>query len=134
MSEKKIGQCQTVLGKWRMNQMKKELKISMYYLVFALISGVFYREFTKWNGFVGTTALSKTHLHLFVLGTFLYLILALFVMATDLKQQKEYSIFQKVYQYALPSMIILFYVRGIVQVLNIQSVSYTHLDVYKRQL
>lgn len=97
--------------------MKKEIKIASYYLIFALVSGVFYREFTKWNGFAGTTALGKTHLHLFVLGTLLYLVLALFVLNTDLGKQKEYHRFQMIYNIALPLMVIMFYVRGITQVL-----------------
>lgn len=97
--------------------MKKEIKIASYYLIFALVSGVFYREFTKWNGFTGTTALGKTHLHLFVLGTLLYLVLALFVLNTDLGKQKEYHRFQMIYNIALPFMVIMFYVRGITQVL-----------------
>lgn len=97
--------------------MKKEIKIASYYLIFALVSGVFYREFTKWNGFTGTTALGKTHLHLFVLGTLLYLVLALFVLNTDLGKQKEYHRFQMIYNIALPLMVIMFYVRGITQVL-----------------
>ena len=100
--------------------MKKEIKISTYYLVFALISGVFYREFTKWNGFIGTTALGKTHLHLFVLGTLLYLVLGLFVVNTDLGKQKEYHRFQIIYNIALPFMVVMFYVRGITQVLAVE--------------
>lgn len=100
--------------------MKKEIKTSTVYLILALVSGVFYREFTKWNGFTGTTALSKTHLHLFVLGTLLYLVLALFVLNTDLGQQKGYKRFQITYNIALPFMVVMFYVRGIIQVLAVE--------------
>ena len=44
----------------------------------ALAAGVFYREFTKFNGFTGKTTLGVIHTHLFVLGVLLFLILALF--------------------------------------------------------
>ena len=37
--------------------MKKYLNISLIYAVFAMAGGVFYREFTKFNGFSGTTVL-----------------------------------------------------------------------------
>lgn len=31
--------------------MKKYINIAFVYGVFAMMSGVFYREFTKWNGY-----------------------------------------------------------------------------------
>ena len=100
--------------------MKRYINYSIVYAILALVGGVFYREFTKWNGFTGTTALGKTHLHLFVLGTLLYLVLALFVVNTDLGKQKEYHRFQIIYNIALPFMVLMFYVRGITQVLAIE--------------
>jgi len=39
--------------------------------------GVFYREFTKWNGFTGVT-LGKVHAHLFLLGMIVFLLVAPF--------------------------------------------------------
>ena len=48
--------------------MKKYIKIAFVYAVLAMASGVFYREFTKFNEFTAKTALSVTHLHLFVLA------------------------------------------------------------------
>jgi hypothetical protein len=54
--------------------MKKYLNISFYYAIAALAGGVFYREFTKWNGFTGVTALGKVHAHLFLLGMFVFLL------------------------------------------------------------
>lgn len=45
--------------------MKKYLNISLIYAIAAMVGGVFYREFTKWNGFTGMTALGKVHTHLF---------------------------------------------------------------------
>ena len=48
--------------------MKKYLNISLVYGIAAMVGGVFYREFTKWNGFTGVTALGKVHAHLFLLG------------------------------------------------------------------
>ena len=49
--------------------MKKLLNTSMAYMIAALAGGVFYREFTKFNGYAGETALGKvpvsyTHLTL----------------------------------------------------------------------
>ena len=58
--------------------MKKLINTSFLYLILALAAGVFYREFTKFNGFTGKTTLGVIHTHLFVLGVLLFLILALF--------------------------------------------------------
>ena len=48
--------------------MKKYLNLSLGYAVAAMAGGVFYREFTKLNGFTGVTTLGKVHPHLFLLG------------------------------------------------------------------
>ena len=45
--------------------MKKILNTSMIYFILAAAAGVFYREFTKFNGYTGETALSYVHTHLF---------------------------------------------------------------------
>lgn len=39
--------------------MKKYLNISLIYAVAAMAGGVFYREFTKFNGYTGVTAPGK---------------------------------------------------------------------------
>lgn len=95
------------------------LKVSFIYTIFAMIFGVFYREFTKYVGFSGTTTLAFTHLHLFVLGMFMFMILFLFSIQTNLTKQKRFKTFFAVYNIALPLMIIMLAVRGIVQVLEI---------------
>ena len=49
--------------------MKKYFNIAFIYAITAIASGVFYREFTKFNGFSGRTTLSITHLHFFVVNS-----------------------------------------------------------------
>lgn len=56
---------------------KRYLNTSIIYAVLAMISGVFYREFTKFSGFSGKTNLSVLHTHYFLLGMMFFLILAL---------------------------------------------------------
>ena len=48
--------------------MKKLLNTAFIYALAAMAGGVFYREFTKFNGFSGRTALGLVHTHLFLLG------------------------------------------------------------------
>lgn len=100
--------------------MKKYINIAFIYGIAAIACGVFYREFTKFNGFTGKTALAFTHLHLFVLGTLLFLILAIFSQLTDITKQKAFTWFLRLYNVGLPFMVTMFFVRGIPQTLQIE--------------
>lgn len=99
--------------------MKKYLNLSLIYAVAAMAGGVFYREFTKWNGFTGVTALGKVHVHLFMLGMVVFLIVALFSAHNELEKQKTFRVFMRLYNIGLPLTAIMLLVRGIPQVLNI---------------
>ena len=98
--------------------MKKLINLSFIYALAAMASGVFYREFTKYLEFTGRTSLAFTHLHLFTLGTMVLLILALFSLHTDLMEQKCFKTFLVLYNIGLPLMVVMFYVRGILQALE----------------
>ena len=63
--------------------MKKLLNTAFIYALAAMAGGVFYREFTKFNGFSGRTALGLVHTHLFLLGTVFFLLAALFSKELD---------------------------------------------------
>lgn len=45
------------------NYIEKYLKVSFLYAILAMVGGVFYREFTKFNGFYRKTTLSVVHTH-----------------------------------------------------------------------
>ncbi len=57
--------------------MKRYLNTALLYAVLAMCGGVFYREFTKFNGFTGKTTLSFVHTHYFLLGMVVFLLLLL---------------------------------------------------------
>ena len=99
--------------------MKKYLNISLIYAIAAMVGGVFYREFTKWNGFTGMTALGKVHTHLFLLGMLMFLIIALFAEHHDLQKQKLFRVFLWVYNIGVPLTAVMQVVRGIAQVRNV---------------
>lgn len=100
--------------------MKKILNTSMIYFAFAIAAGVFYREFTKFNKFTGETVLGYIHTHLFVLGMFLFLIIALFVrQEPDLSETKTFKRFYVLYNISLPVMVCTMFTRGIIQIQNI---------------
>ncbi len=99
--------------------MKKLINLSFIYFILAMVGGVFYREFTKFFNFTGKTTLASIHLHFMALGTILFLILALFSINTDLLNHKKFNTFLKLYNIALPFMVVIMSIRGIIQVLNI---------------
>lgn len=97
--------------------MKKILNTSMIYFILAAAAGVFYREFTKFNGYTGETALSYVHTHLFVLGMFAFLVIALFgCQKPELFKQSTCKKFFILYNISLPFMAVMLLVRGVVQV------------------
>ncbi|MGN1116281.1 MAG: DUF2871 domain-containing protein [Candidatus Ornithomonoglobus sp.] len=99
--------------------MKKAINTSVSYAVGAIAAGVFFREFTKFNGFSGATSLGVVHTHLFALGTILFLVLAL--LCNSLKTlvlNKMYRRFCVLYNIALPFMAVMMLVRGVFQVLG----------------
>ena len=100
--------------------MKKLLNTSLIYAIAAMIGGVFYREFTKWNGFTGVTMLGKVHAHLFMLGMIVFLIAALFAGQLDLAGQKTFRIFYRVYNIGVPLTALMLAIRGITEVRGLQ--------------
>lgn len=99
--------------------MKKLINTSFIYAIFAMIGGVFYREFTKFNGFVGKTTLSVVHTHLFILGMIFFLVVLLLAKQyKNLIDNKRFKTFYYVYNSGLILSTIMFTVRGILQVLG----------------
>lgn len=94
-------------------------KTSLVYAIAALASGVFFREFTKLNVFSGVTTLAFTHVHLLVLGTLLFLVLAIAGVCTSVLEDKRFKGFFVLHNIALPFMVIMLYVRGIDQVIGL---------------
>ena len=87
--------------------MRKMLNLSLLYFILAMVCGVFYREFTKINGYEGRTALAFAH------------ILALFAKSGGLTEQRSFRIFLVLYNIGLPLMVVMLIIRGIIQVLGI---------------
>ena len=96
--------------------MKRYMNLALLYAVLAMAGGVFYREFTKFNGFTGKTTLGVVHTHYFLLGMVFFLLLLL---------EKNFSFtgaktgrILAVYQVGLNLTAVMFVVRGVTQVLG----------------
>lgn len=100
--------------------MKKYINISLAYAVAAMAGGVFYREFTKFNGYTGVTALGKVHTHLFLLGMLVFLVVALFAAHNDLKKIGAFRAFLVTYNIGVPLTSAMLLVRGVTQVLGME--------------
>lgn len=99
--------------------MKKCLNISLIYAIAGLLGGVFYREFSKMNGFDGVTALGKVHTHLLLLGMIVFLITALFCAHfKSLPEHKSFKSFMVVYNIGVPMTAVMLAVRGVTEVLK----------------
>ena len=99
--------------------MKKYLNIALIYAVAAMAGGVFYREFTKFNGYTGVTALGKVHTHLFLLGMLVFLVVALYGAHNDLRKNKLFCGFLWTYNIGVPLTAVMLLVRGVTQVLGL---------------
>lgn len=97
--------------------MKKYYLSSIVYALLALVGGVFYREFTKGFSFTGQTTLSVVHVHYFVLGTILFLVMLLLEKSFSFTN-KKINIAFILYHVGLNLTCIMFLVRGILQVTN----------------
>lgn len=100
--------------------MKKYINIAFIYAIAAMVGGVFYREFTKFNGFADVTALGKVHTHLFLLGMLVFLLVALFSGQMELEGAKGFRCFLFIYNVGVPLTAIMMVVRGITQVLQLE--------------
>ncbi len=96
--------------------MKKYLITSCVYMGLGLAFGVFFREFTKDCGFIGTSALGKMHLHALALGMMFFLIVAFTQDKFGLRKSKLEKWFYIPYNAGLGLTLIMLLVRGIVQV------------------
>lgn len=96
--------------------MKKYLNLSLAYAIAAMAGGVFYREFTKYSGFTGVTALGKVHAHLFLLGMLVFLVVALYGAHNDLTKIKTFRAFLWTYNISVPLTAVMLVIRGVAQV------------------
>ena len=100
------------------DNMKRLMNASIVYGVLALVGGVFYREFTKLNGFTGFTTLSVVHTHYLMLGMVFFLMLVLLENNFHFigNKVRKYLVF---YHIGLNLTVVMLVVRGVVQVLSL---------------
>ena len=95
--------------------MKRYINSALLYAVLAMVGGVFYREFTKFNGFTAKTTLSVVHTHYFLLGMVFFLLLLLLEKSHSFTSAKTGRVLA-VYHIGLNLTAVMLVVRGVTQV------------------
>ena len=98
--------------------MKRYMNWAVLYAILAMVGGIFYREFTKFNGFTAKTTLGVVHTHYFLLGMVFFLLLLLLEKNLSFTGPKTGRILV-LYHIGLNLTAVMFVVRGITQVLGI---------------
>ena len=97
--------------------MKKYANSALFYAIAAMVFGVFYREFTKFMGFTGESALSVMHTHYFMLGMVMFLLMLLLDKQFAFTNGKTGKVLL-VYHAGLNLTGVMFLIRGVTQVLG----------------
>lgn len=97
--------------------MKKYINMAIFYAVLAMLAGVFYREFTKYMNFEGSTSLLRIHPHLFTLGMMMYLLIYLISLSLNFDENNKIDKHLKFYNIGLILSAVMMFVRGLTEVL-----------------
>lgn len=97
--------------------MKRYANTALLYAILAMVGGVFYREFTKFNGFTAKTTLSVVHTHYFLLGMVFFLLILVLEKAFSFTGAKTGRVLA-LYHVGLNLTAVMLVVRGVFQVLR----------------
>ena len=97
--------------------MKRYANTALLYAILAMVGGVFYREFTKFNSFTAKTTLSVVHTHYFLMGMELFLLLLMLAKAFSFTGAKTGRVLA-LYYVGLNLTAVMLAVRGGSQVLG----------------
>ena len=107
--------------------MKKYINLSAFYLVVGLLSGIFFREFTKANNFTGQSFLGGVHGHTLILGFIFFLVVLMLDKLFEISKAKAYNVWLILYNVSLIFMLVTLFVRGIFQVKGSDFAGFNHI-------
>ena len=97
--------------------MKRYANTALLYAILAMVGGVFYREFTKFNGFTAKTTLSVVHTNYFLMGMVFFLLILVLEKAFSFTGAKTGRVLA-LYHVGLNLTAVMLVVRGVFQVLG----------------
>ncbi len=98
--------------------MKKMLGISVSYLLFGLIVGLFFHEAAYYTNFDGKSVLGVVHGHALALGTAVFLAIPVLMQVFHLEQHKSFRLFVYTYNAGLWATLVFMTIRGLVQLFS----------------
>lgn len=98
--------------------LKKFLLTSKIYMILGLVAGIYYREFTRWQGFTGESQLSVVHTHALVLGMVFFLLVLSLEKHFNLSSHKRFKHFYLSYNLGLVWLLVMMLIRGTLTVLG----------------
>lgn len=107
--------------------MKKIFRATWMYAVFGLAAGVFYREYTKMNEFLGDTMLSKIHVHAITMGTLFFLIVLVLNKLFDLTANKRFNVWFWFYNISMIGVLTTMLMRGLFEVAGTEAAYFSHI-------
>lgn len=107
--------------------MKKIYYLAFIYLILGLIFGVFYREFTSYHNFEGSTQLSVLHTHTLILGMIFFLIVLLLDQVYKISESKRFTYWLITYNIGFIGLLLTLFIRGMGQVLMWELAGFNHV-------
>lgn len=95
--------------------MKKMYKKAIAFLLFGIITGMFYHEVAYYSHFEGSSVLFNVHTHAFVLGTAVFTLLPIFMKVFKVDEHPEFNRSIKFYESGLWLSLIMMSVEGVYQ-------------------
>jgi len=107
--------------------MKTSYRLSFFYGILGLVSGVFYREYTKLSGYYESTTLSVLHVHALALGMLFFLLLLVLNRQFGIDKMKGYTPWLILYNTGLLGVLVTMGVRGVLTVENMEFAGLNHI-------
>lgn len=102
-------------------ELKRAFFTSLFYLIFGLAFGVFYREYTRMADFEGSTALSFVHPHILTLGFIFFLVIIILIKSFNIDSARYNNTFYYLYNTGLLISIFAMIYRGMLDVAGLDS-------------
>lgn len=107
--------------------MKKIFVASFVYLILGLSFGLFYREYTQFYDFDGSTQLAILHVHTLTLGMIFFLIVLLLEAQFKLSSNSKFNLWFILHNIALSGVLLTMLIRGMMEVLGTDFVGFNHI-------
>jgi len=103
--------------------MKRYLNQSLYYAIYGLLIGAFYREFTKYMGYTQRTMLGMAHPHILTLGLVWFLFVSILIKILLIEPSKQLGRANCIYNIGIILATIMMIVRGVLEVTGFEFTS-----------